>query len=33
MTKITSTEKKTRKKLAIHWQILIGIGSVSFSAS
>nr|HPK29843.1 cation:dicarboxylase symporter family transporter [Bacteroidales bacterium] len=26
MTKITSTEKKTRKKLAIHWQILIGIG-------
>jgi Na+/H+-dicarboxylate symporter len=26
MTKSTSTEKKTRKKLAIHWQILIGIG-------
>lgn len=26
MTETTSTEKKTRKKLAIHWQILIGIG-------
>ncbi|NLX41842.1 MAG: dicarboxylate/amino acid:cation symporter [Bacteroidales bacterium] len=26
MTKSSSNEKKTRKKLAIHWQILIGIG-------